>query len=353
MRQLFVYVSIAAFLFASTSNIALGKEAFSEEKYQKLYLSTMVTALNAYPTYGDMIDKIQNKIDREYLRGAMGSFLKSPTRLQFIERNTVVMTIGDQKAALTVKDLKRGQFSIFKRDFTLDPHESAEAAVKKLNHYLSRRGPMTVVEPEAHALAGAAIGVGLYVLGATMVSVECGQANINSWKQCMIFGAVWPGVGFLIGVGLTYQGYLSAKSYVSNAKFDVTSVDCKKAQAKRVHAVLTTSKGAPLEIEIVYGDQSQPERVTMTSAGSSEKLNLALNSDWTVKKTDAADDPSSQYGYLALHLIEKGLKNIDWACSEGDNKVALEKFLKMNDHVQTVLPGPIKDPGAVRVNSVE
>lgn len=356
----FVILAVSLILSGAVAEAGDAKgETLSAAEKSDILLQLAIQAANLYPTAGDMITIAKRSEDQKYLRDVLGEKASLPIRLQFIQPRGMVVHFAGEQVNVSVKDISKAQFSLFKRDFIFDPSESAESAVARLSRMFAANSahqtfPSRLLEPEARAIAPLVwAAASAYVSIAVVVGTTCSEANVNSVKVCSEMGALWPLAPYYLGYKLLEQKVEKVSLTFSSTKFNLQDVVC-APDGMVVKATVLDSYNQPVLIEIDSNKSGDPQKITFKNS-KGDRHSITLANGW---REDLSGNTvlQSTYHYFIEDpwnndMAIRGARQIRQACMNGDSKAALARYRR--EHEGAAVLAPKVDRNGVSIKAIQ
>lgn len=336
--------------------IAVAKSSKTGSKTE-LALRSLVSDVNAYKSYGDVVRSLPRKADREYLLKELGDGADLPVKLRYVDRDGIFFDAGEVRGTVSVKSFADKKFMIFTREFTLEPLETAEANVTRIRRaFVNGTALHSILLPQADANPAAAIWVArplvtktaayAYLWTALAFTAWCAQ-GYNTWGACAGMGMFWPWPAFEAGHGLVNLLIDKVKFHFSTAAFDLLDLKC--GGITGLSAVIQDEQKQKIELGVRFTSAGAPFNFTMKSpTGAQETFYF---------KTDWSPDPSRMPGYeskidqRSFALMAKAIQSLRFACFNKKDGDAMEEYFHRNRKVLKVEPKMDKE--GVSAKSVE
>jgi hypothetical protein len=344
VRLFVIYLVFATFFAESICRpyaVALPTLTARQQIGTEEYLRLTAKVLTSLKTYGNAIALGARKSDQAFLRKELKDHLNSPVKIIYVERDTLSISLGSERASIKAKDLAKGRFEILKREFVFDPSESAEAGIKRIGKILNQAGHTALFEPRADAIAFLAILGTIWLTGGAMGTYQCTQAvNTPGWCATVSFG--WPLIAMWMAGGAIYRSIFDRKDYLKEMNLDLLDFHCSDG-VKPMQMTLVDKDGNKLATEVYYTDATKPDRIEIKSQAQ-EPTVIHLAHGWsydTEKPMDSSSDAKIKSTQDVMTLIH-GMQDLNKACLDPDARVVIEKYSELHarDANKVVSPKP-------------
>jgi hypothetical protein len=328
VRAFIIYLVFTTFL-TQTLYRPLAVATVSSLNSSEEYMKVTVEVLKSLKTYGNLIDFAARKSDRPYLRKELNKYLQSPIKAQYVERETIALSLGAERASVKVTDLAKGHFEILKREFVFDPNESAEAGVKRLGKILNQASHTKLFESEAQAIAFLGILFYIWLTSSVALSTSC-MMSVNTPAWCALsFG--WPLFVGWMAAGAVYRTYFDKKDYLKDLNLELKEIKCSEGD-KPMRLTLADKEGHKLTTEVYFKNVTIPDRIEIKSPDQDPVIvNLAKGWSYDTDRPMVAYPNSKLKTTQDVLSMIQAMKDLSKACLDPETRTMFEKYSELQN----------------------